>query len=362
MEIQPGDVFVSGDSDDLTFTTTSSITDGNWHFVAVTTNGTSATVYVDGTSLGTQTFPTVLDTVPAPPGFVVGGYAQDCCGGFDGDLADVAVFPAALTAAQVAAQYSASGLSAAKHPARIHPEPRITLPKWAHLTAQRPPDPRCQIPAAATGGRRDSRPDNSARLPAEPPAAAAAPHRPFRDCRRGRRGPAQPGVRQYGDGGGRHPRRLLHLRRIRPAGLGHHRRRAPPPTTTTPRATCCPSATRPPARQQGRLPRTGPPPRRPRSPRPGRRRHAGQNHHHPRPGLFGNGRQGPGAHRGAVRPRHQGHHDSPGGNRPAGHGRHGARHHARRDSPRTPGRGNGATHDGCRPPAATPIRCAPPPG
>jgi hypothetical protein len=121
VEIQSGDVFVSGASDDLTFTTTSSVTDGTWHFVAVTTNGTSATVYVDGISLGTQTFPTALDTVPAPPGFVVGGYAQDCCGGFDGDLADVAVFPAALTAAQVAAQYSASGNGAAKHPARYAP-------------------------------------------------------------------------------------------------------------------------------------------------------------------------------------------------------------------------------------------------
>jgi hypothetical protein len=117
-EIQPGDVLVSGAGDDLTFTTKAAITDGNWHFVAVTTNGTSATVYVDGASLGTQTFPTALDTVPDPPGFVAGGTFQDCCGGFDGDLADVAVFPAALTAAKIAAQYSASGVSAAKHPVR----------------------------------------------------------------------------------------------------------------------------------------------------------------------------------------------------------------------------------------------------
>ncbi len=68
MHIQPNDVLVSGYNDDLTFTTTAAITDGHWHFIAVTTNGTSATVYVDGTSLGTQNFPTTLDTLPAAPG------------------------------------------------------------------------------------------------------------------------------------------------------------------------------------------------------------------------------------------------------------------------------------------------------
>jgi Concanavalin A-like lectin/glucanases superfamily/Fibronectin type III domain len=111
VEIQADDVVVSGASDDLTFTTKTSITDGDWHFVAVTSNGTTATVYVDGASLGAQTFPSALDTVPAPPGFVVGGAYQDCCGAFTGDLADVAVFPAALSAAQITAQFTASGLS-----------------------------------------------------------------------------------------------------------------------------------------------------------------------------------------------------------------------------------------------------------
>jgi hypothetical protein len=116
VEIQPSDVLVSAGSHNLTFTTTGPVTDGHWHFIAVTSDGTTATVYVDGISLGTQAFPTSLGTVPAPPGFVVGGNAQDCCGGFTGDLADVAVFPAALTATQIAAQYAASGASAARQP------------------------------------------------------------------------------------------------------------------------------------------------------------------------------------------------------------------------------------------------------
>jgi len=107
--VQAGGVVVSATGDDLTFTTAAALDNGDWHFIAVTTNGTSATVYVDGVSLGTQAFPIPLDTVPAQPGFYVGGGIENCCGGFDGDLADVAVFPAALTATQVSAQYSASG-------------------------------------------------------------------------------------------------------------------------------------------------------------------------------------------------------------------------------------------------------------
>ncbi|HEY3732401.1 MAG TPA: LamG-like jellyroll fold domain-containing protein [Streptosporangiaceae bacterium] len=108
---QPDDVIVSGFSDDLTFTTTSALNDGSWHFVAVTSNGTTATVYVDGISIGTRSFTTPLDTLPTPQGLQIGAGVQGCCGFFSGDLADVAVFPAGLTAAKIAAQFAASGLS-----------------------------------------------------------------------------------------------------------------------------------------------------------------------------------------------------------------------------------------------------------
>jgi Concanavalin A-like lectin/glucanases superfamily/Fibronectin type III domain len=114
--IQPDDVIVSGYSDDLTFTDPSALNDGSWHFVVATTNGTSATVYVDGKNLGTQNFPTLLNTVAAPQGLVIGMGAEDCCGYFTGDLADVAVFPTALTAAQVTAQFAASGLGTSPAP------------------------------------------------------------------------------------------------------------------------------------------------------------------------------------------------------------------------------------------------------
>jgi hypothetical protein len=108
--VEPDDVVASGYNDDLTFPSSAALNDGQWHFIVVTTNGASATAYVDGVSLGTQNFPQGLDTLPAPPGFVVGADAQGCCGYFNGDLADVAVFPSALTAAGVTAQFAASGL------------------------------------------------------------------------------------------------------------------------------------------------------------------------------------------------------------------------------------------------------------
>ena len=108
--LQPDDVVVQGYSDDLTFTSAAALDDGSWHFVTVTSTGTSATVYVDGTSLGTQDFAVALDTIAAPQGLQIGAGVQGCCGYFNGDLADVAVFPAALTSAQVTAQFAASGL------------------------------------------------------------------------------------------------------------------------------------------------------------------------------------------------------------------------------------------------------------
>jgi hypothetical protein len=115
--IQPNDVIVTGWGDDLTFTSRAALDDGSWHFVTATTNGTSATVYVDGVSLGTQNFPSQLNTLPAPEGFVIGAGIQDCCAYFDGDLANVAVFPTALSSAQLTAQFAASGLGRPPAPA-----------------------------------------------------------------------------------------------------------------------------------------------------------------------------------------------------------------------------------------------------
>jgi hypothetical protein len=106
LAVNPSQVYLSGYNDDLSFSSPTTINDGSWHFVALSTNGTTATAYVDGTALGTQSFNTPLDTLASSSGFVVGSAPWG--GPFLGDEADVAVFPTALTATQIQAQYQAS--------------------------------------------------------------------------------------------------------------------------------------------------------------------------------------------------------------------------------------------------------------
>jgi hypothetical protein len=102
----PSSVSVDNDSQTLTFSSPVSLDNGSWHFVAATYDGTNLTVYVDGTSLGSQVFTQALNTLPGGS-LVVGGYFNGG-GGVSGDLDELAVFPAALTAAQVQAQFTAS--------------------------------------------------------------------------------------------------------------------------------------------------------------------------------------------------------------------------------------------------------------
>jgi large repetitive protein len=110
VDVEADAVDVSGGYDTVvTFPTPYAIDDGAWHFIAVTTNGTSATAYLDGVSLGTQDFPQTLDTQATTYGFLVGETLEEQDGGFAGDLADIALFPTALSATQIAAEYSASG-------------------------------------------------------------------------------------------------------------------------------------------------------------------------------------------------------------------------------------------------------------
>jgi hypothetical protein len=139
--ILPNSVYVQGWSDDLGFTSPATLDDGSWHFIVVTTTGSAATVYVDGISLGTQEFPVPLDTVATPPGLLIGGGLQGCCGSFTGDLADIAVFPTALTAAQVTAQFAASGLGrppAPGSPAATAGANQATV-SWSAPTGASPP-------------------------------------------------------------------------------------------------------------------------------------------------------------------------------------------------------------------------------
>ncbi len=104
--VGPDQVYVAGYNDDLSFTPATTLNDGNWHLIALTTNGTSATAYVDGTAIGTQSFNIPLDTLAGSAAFLVGSAPWGQA--FNGDEADVAVFPSALTAAQIEAQYQLS--------------------------------------------------------------------------------------------------------------------------------------------------------------------------------------------------------------------------------------------------------------
>jgi hypothetical protein len=109
-----GHVDVDEYGNTLTFTTTATITDGDWHLIAVTSNGTTATAYLDGTSLGTQAFPVALDTAPAgvlQVGAGVWGYQ-----GVDGSLDELAIFPAALSGTQIGALFTAGTAQAPRRP------------------------------------------------------------------------------------------------------------------------------------------------------------------------------------------------------------------------------------------------------
>ena len=110
-----------GWGDDLTFSTSAVVAntaDGNWHQAVITYNGgtNSVTAYLDGTSLGSQTPATALNTMPAGvQGFNVGVGVpvNDASNGgkyFNGSLDDVSVYSVVLTPAQITAQYAARAL------------------------------------------------------------------------------------------------------------------------------------------------------------------------------------------------------------------------------------------------------------
>ena len=120
VEPTPSHVYVEGGSrHGLTFTSATTLDDGNWHFVVVSTNGTTASAYVDGVSLGTQTFPSPLNTISSGE-LVIGGETNQT-DGIAGTLAQLAIYPTALTAAQVQAQYQASGAASSAEFGKARP-------------------------------------------------------------------------------------------------------------------------------------------------------------------------------------------------------------------------------------------------
>jgi hypothetical protein len=97
-------VIVAGYADDLTFPT-STLLNGAWHHVAVSYDGTTATAYLDGLPVGSKSFARPLNTVT--DGFLRIGAAVDGGSPTYGGLDEVAIYPTALTAAQISAHYAA---------------------------------------------------------------------------------------------------------------------------------------------------------------------------------------------------------------------------------------------------------------
>ncbi len=89
-------------SNDRVFTAPYSFVDGNWHQLVLTYDGaTMVTGYLDGASLGSQSI-SGINTVLDGSGLLIGN-KNSCCETLHGSVDEFAVYPIALTPAQVLA-------------------------------------------------------------------------------------------------------------------------------------------------------------------------------------------------------------------------------------------------------------------
>jgi RHS repeat-associated protein len=81
------------------------VLDNNWHYVVAVYDGSRATLYLDAVSLGSQPY------APGASGswFFAGAAPCRCGDSWSGNVDEVALYPAALTQAQVTAHFNASG-------------------------------------------------------------------------------------------------------------------------------------------------------------------------------------------------------------------------------------------------------------
>jgi hypothetical protein len=79
--------------------------DGKWHDVVATYDGTTATIYYDGQSLGSQAVS--FNTVRSSVGLVLGSQTGNNDSPFNGSLDEVAVYNTVLSATQVQTHYNA---------------------------------------------------------------------------------------------------------------------------------------------------------------------------------------------------------------------------------------------------------------
>ena len=116
-EVSATELAVDGGSDQHVFPTPYPLDDGAWHMVTVTYDGDTITVYLDGRAIGTSHFAASLDTLPASPLLYVGSlFNTGAAGLYDTNLDDLSIYPSALTAARVAAHFTASGYSRPSSP------------------------------------------------------------------------------------------------------------------------------------------------------------------------------------------------------------------------------------------------------
>ncbi|HKT00126.1 MAG TPA: LamG-like jellyroll fold domain-containing protein [Rugosimonospora sp.] len=124
-------------------TSSTTVTDGRWHQAALTTDGTTQTLYLDGAVAGSTTG-SALTPASASYAYVGAGGTGSGLSGlpanstvyFTGGIAEVAYYGSALTGAQVAGQWTASQNSGGLYPIKTV---TVTDPGGANLTSQYDP-------------------------------------------------------------------------------------------------------------------------------------------------------------------------------------------------------------------------------
>ena len=98
-----------GVTDSIHLVGTKLVNDGAWHHIALTRNGPTLTLYVDGALDNQQTVSTVANISNGTP-FVVGQSTCQCCDGthpFSGSIDELSIYNRALTLAEVQSIYNA---------------------------------------------------------------------------------------------------------------------------------------------------------------------------------------------------------------------------------------------------------------
>jgi hypothetical protein len=98
--------FQYGIASDFPEWTTSSMSDGQWYHVALVHDGTSATVYLNGSSLGSNTGVTSANQSWIGTNFNIGRYGAGASYYWNGWIDEVSVFNRALTSSEVTNIYS----------------------------------------------------------------------------------------------------------------------------------------------------------------------------------------------------------------------------------------------------------------